>query len=604
MNVIEIGLTRYVDRWSCVAPFVYEYLINPRELAIFWTRTFGCLDETTKESINVLSVSINSTDRLVRYDNFEAVLEHQESFAFDWGRQLLRINYGVAYNPIFDYVDFQYSFGFCDKKPITIDGAWYLPVLKDAPKYTIKEDLVNYKKLAMANCSLKVFNNFGELDFLNELTLFNNDLIHYRIPDSEQDEFTRDDLIPLNNFLIKDVKISMQGGTITGQDIRNSYDTELPLDIFTTADYPALDSDTIGKPIPLCFGQCNIIPAVPVNGAGSGDVYYRAARAMTSFGVAQILVNDVWTTTPILSQDLATGTFLIDDLIARPDGDDPRKCRLLGAIGEPIDRLTDIIPVLEDIANGIPFEEPFYDVTEWEAEAEPITTGGYYLGKKRKLYDIIRDLQDGCSHRFRYEYNKDQQRTIRRDDITREPVFYIQKEEIKENGRLEVETDRDTIFAFTEITWNKDYANDSGQVFRDSSSETNVARNLRQRPTLAIDSYLTFIDDAVSRAQSDAQKYGQVRRFSEFTLTAEKYLSLRIYAMIEVELFTRDRKWMGKWLCQVLSLSPREPEIKIGVCLIERKPFEDEGRILRITDTGDIRAAELDEELLKREVTK
>ena len=280
LNVIEIGLTRYVTRWACVAPFTFDFTVNVSKLANFWTSVFGCPDETTKEKINVMAVSVNAVDRLLRYNNFESVNTNFESYAFNWNTQVLRINFGLNYNPLWDVVDFQFSFGICDRKPITVDGAWYLPVLKSAPTYKIKEDLVNYSRLAMTKLSMSLTNNGGELEFLNELTLFNNDVKHYRLPNDERTEFVRADLQPIAGFLIDDVDISLQDGTITGQDVRSSFDVKVPVDLFTETDYPDADEDLIGEPIPLCFGHCRIVPAKAVNSEERETLFIELARAM------------------------------------------------------------------------------------------------------------------------------------------------------------------------------------------------------------------------------------------------------------------------------------------------------------------------------------
>ena len=83
MNVIEIGLTRYVTRWACVAPFTFDFTINVAKLADFWTKVFSCKDESTLEKVNVMAVSINATRRLLKYNVFEDVNTHFESYAFN-----------------------------------------------------------------------------------------------------------------------------------------------------------------------------------------------------------------------------------------------------------------------------------------------------------------------------------------------------------------------------------------------------------------------------------------------------------------------------------------------------------------------------------------
>jgi len=590
LNVIEIGLTRYVTRWACVAPFTFDFTVNVSKLANFWTSVFGCPDETTKEKINVMAVSVNAVDRLLRYNNFESVNTNFESYAFNWNTQVLRINFGLNYNPLWDVVDFQFSFGICDRKPITVDGAWYLPVLKSAPTYKIKEDLVNYSRLAMTKLTMNVINNGGELEFLNELTLFNNDVKHYRLPNDERTEFVRADLQPIAGFLIDDVDISLQDGTITGQDVRSSFDVKVPVDLFTETDYPDADEDLIGEPIPLCYGHCRFVPAKAVNSEGTGDVVYRVARAMEYFGSVQVKIDDVWTVVTPVTQDLAHGTFTVAAASARPD--DVRECRCVWADGETITTMADVIIALDNDANGVTYDPSFYDTIEWSAEASQLIAGGFYLDKQEKLYDVIKRIQEGCNRRFRYEFNSSLLRTIRIDDNDREAIHYVQKEEIKENGRLKITTDKETIFAYVKIGYGKNYQADTELSVTDESAVLEVARNTRKKPTLEVSTFLVDKGDALARAALDASVYGQVRRFCEFTLTEEKYLTLRVYDILIVELETENRAWMGRWKCKVLSVAPKEPETKIEVCLIERVVYDDDGHVFKISDTGAFKVDE------------
>lgn len=591
MNVIEIGLTRYVTRWACVAPFTFEFTINVAKLADFWIKVFSCKDESTLEKVNVMAVSINATRRLLKYNVFEDVNTHFESYAFNWGSQVLRINYGPDFNPIWDVADFQYSFGICDRKPVTIGGSWYLPVLKEPPKYTIKEDLVNYSRLAMTKLSMKIINHGGELDFMNELTLFNNDVHHYRLPNDERTEYDREELQPLAGFLFEDIDIALTDGTITGNDVRNTYDVMVPVDVFTAEDYPEMKSEMIGKPIPYCSGPVKVVPAIPTNDNGTGNVSYRVARSMTSFGVIQLLSDDKWTSFTPVSTNLATGEFVMAQAVARVDGD-PKKCRCVDAVGEAQTRLTDVIIALDEMANGITFNSSFYDTAEWTSEASRIIQGGFYLSKQKELYNVIKELQEGCNLRFRYEFNSSLLRTIRIDDDSREPIHYIQKEEIKENGTLRITTDRETIFAFSQVGYDKNYEAGTETTYTDSSAQAEVAKNIRQKPTLPISTFLIGEENAIARARLDASTFGKVRRFSEFTLTEEKYLTLRIYDTIIAELETANRKWMGRWKCKVLSVSPKEPETKIRVCLIERVVYDEDGHIYKVSDTGDFKVDE------------
>lgn len=65
MTVVEIGLSKNADRWANVGPFTFEYTVNVRELAFFWTNIFGCPDETSDDTVNILATYIG-VERLLR----------------------------------------------------------------------------------------------------------------------------------------------------------------------------------------------------------------------------------------------------------------------------------------------------------------------------------------------------------------------------------------------------------------------------------------------------------------------------------------------------------------------------------------------------------
>ena len=158
----------------------------------------------------------------------------------------------------------------------------------------------------MTKLSMKIINHGGELDFMNELTLFNNDVHHYRLPNDERTEYDREELQPLAGFLFEDIDIALTDGTITGNDVRNTYDVMVPVDVFTEEDYTEMKSEMIGKPIPYCSGPVKVVPAIPTNDNGTGNVSYRVARSMTSFGVIQLLSDDKLTSFTPVSTNLAT----------------------------------------------------------------------------------------------------------------------------------------------------------------------------------------------------------------------------------------------------------------------------------------------------------
>ena len=148
-------------------------------------------------------------------------------------------------------------------------------------------------------------------------------------------------------------------------------------------------------------------------------------------------------------------------------------------------------------------------------------------------------MQEGSSNRFRYEISPSGKRTARLDNLEREPIMFVGKEEILENDKMELYTDKSTIAATIKINWGQDGVSGEYKTVVDTSREGTVAQNARERPELEFNTFLYSRAHAVSRAALEATRLGQIRRFTDCTLRGERFLTLRIYDIITAELVDR-----------------------------------------------------------------
>lgn len=582
-----------MERFSCVTRFVFCYTINVKKHATFWDGIFLAANEVTDDLIHVLVVYVNSTTRFLQESSLELCEATERTFYFDFSQQKLYVNFGPDFNPLIDLVDYQYAIGFCDVKPVYIDAVSYLPVLDGAPTVKNKQDIIGGDKLAMTTGRFSMLNKSKDINFLKNLTLFSNDARVFFLDEDERDEYSRDELVEIAQMLIEDVDVSMKDGGITLQDLRKSFDVKMPIDLFTVENYPNADADLLNKPIPLCYGNCRAIPATCTNGAvTSGDVTFRAALEMTSLGTVQVQIDDVWTTVTPTSSDAARGLFTLSQADGRGGPDtDARQCRLLECEGKSIARLSDIIIDLDVKANGVVYNDTFYNTSEWEAEAELIVSGGYFIAEQKSLLEIIKDLQDGANRRFRFFVGGDGRRTMRVDDNDRSARMFVPKEKIKENHTFGIETDRSAVFAFINVDFDEDYSSGRSQRVVDASNENAVARNLRQRPSITYQTYLRTSAHALARAALEASMLGEVWRYASCTLIGKEFLDLQIYDILDIELFDDFDEWLGVYRAKVIATEPKNRENKVKLQLVERVPFEDENRTIRITSKGKIRIA-------------
>lgn len=595
MIVTEIGIQRFVTRFANVSPFTFSFTINIQKLAYFWLVVFGCDDETTDERIFVLSVIANYTERFSKVESLTECKNTLESWIFDWDEQKLYVNFGLDFHPLFTPVEYLRSIGFCDTSVVYVDDLAFLPVVSSAPSIKQKQDLIGYDKLAFNTGSLSLSNESGVLDFMRTMSLFNNDVALYYLEYDGRSEYTRDELVPLSWYLLKDVNIGKTSGKLDLMDVRKSWSQKIPTHLFNATEYPDIDDDLIDKPIPLLFGT-KIVPAYCTNGTiTTGAVEYRVSEELTAIIRIYKIVDDAEVDITPSSTSLSTGSFTLSGSDARDGDGNPLEvyCDCRGTIdsGETFASPLGVLKWIEEEYNSAAFTDSFFDTTEIAAEIGALDQIAIYTGDSQiELSELVRQMQEGSSNRFRYEINALGKRTARLDDPERTTAGFVSKEEILENDELAIYTDKDTIAATIKINWGRDGITDKYSTVIDTSQESVVAQNARERPELSFDTFLTSREDAETRAALEASRLGQIRRFTDCTLRGSSYLTLRIYDVITAELVDETRQWMGVWNCQVLAIAPDtdNQQNKVTLLLVERIADIDEDETLLISHTGDI----------------
>lgn len=603
MTIFEIGLRKLVGKHANVSPFCYRYTPFPRMTAAFWKTIIGAPDESTTERAFVLSAIINYVTRFNRVNDLEECKQTMYTYFFDFSNQLLYINYGLLYSPRYDITEYLKQFGFCDESVIYIDDFEYLPLLKDSISVSQQQDLINYSKIAYASGNVKLLNQGGDLDFLNTMTLFSNDAVIYHLERKDSGEYTRNDLEPVAYMLIEDINVSLREGKIPLKDIRESLDASIPVDLFTQTEYPDGDEQLFNKPIPLVFGTPNEIPAICTNELStSGVVNYRVAKELQDLGTVYVNIEDVWTEVTPISVDISHGSFVLSEANGRgASGESARDCKIIGAEGYAVVHAPDVIKKLEQLANGIEYTDSNYNLAEWELEEAIIEPISMYINERKKLYELIKMIQEGSSTRFRFEFNANGLRTIRLNNWTRMPCDYIYKEDYLENGQIELETDRETIAAYIEVLYNQNYVTKKTSSVIDQSKLDEVIRNARTKTTITYNTFINTSDIAEARATEDAKKLGRVTKFCEITLLGKPRIFRRIYDIVTVELYTPDRRWVGIWNCLIIKVAPdiKKYQTKVKLALIEKVGDLTDVTTIRIDHDGNIRTADSANEIIK-----
>lgn len=602
MIVTEIGIQRFVTRTAYVSPFTFSFTVNIQKLAYFWLMIFGCEDETTDERIFILSVIANYTDRFSKVESLAECKNTPESWIFNWDEQKLFINFGLDYNPLYTPVEYLRAIGFCDTSVVYIGDTAFLPVVSSAPSIKQKQDLIGYDKMAFNSGSLSLSNETGELNFMRTMALFNNDVALYYLEYDGRSEYSREELVPLAWFLLEDVEISKKAGKIKLMDLRKSWSRKIPTHLFNATEYPAIDDDLIDKPIPLLFGA-KTVQAFCTDNTEIGYVSFRVAEELSSISVVYKLDENgkpseitIPTIDGVTNPDLQNGSFKLAAADARGGDGEPVDifCSCVGTVdsGKSFSSPLGVLKWIEAKYNNAAFTDSFFDTTEIAAEIGALNQIAIYTGDSQiELSELVRQMQEGSSNRFRYELNPAGKRTARLDNLDRGSIMFVAKEEILENDEMVIYTDKATIAATIKINWGKDGISGEYKQVVDTSQESAVAQSARERPELEFNTFLTSRTHAVARAALEASRLGQIRRFTDCTLRGVRFLTLRIYDIITVELIDEAREWAGTWTCQVLSIAPDtdNEQNKVTLLLVEKQTDEFDGRIIKIGDDGNIK---------------
>jgi len=608
MIVVEVGIQRFVTRNAYIAPATFEYTINIKQMALFWTQALGVTDESTDERIFVLSVIGNYTEHFAKVVSVAECKNTQESWVFNMDEQKLTINYGKDFNPLYTPMEYLRVFGMCDTSVVYVDDVAYLPVISSAPSIKQMQDLIGYDKMAFNTGSFSFDNESGLMDFMRSMSLFNNDVALYWLDYDGRSEYTREELVPLAWYLWENLEIGKKGGKVTLQDIRKSWSQKIPTHLFSATEYPDIDDDILDKPIPLLYGS-SVVKCFCVNGkTTTGDVVYRACERFTYILSVYKLVDDVPVFLSTVSRVPEFGLFTLAAIDARDEDGVP--VEIYGSFDNRINPLSayvkplEVIQDIEEEFNNAAFTESFFNTTEIEAEIGSLSQINLLIKNQTEISEIIRQIQEGSSNRFRYEIDAEGKRTARLDNLSRASSLFVTKEEILETDDMTIYTDKDTIAATIKINWGRNGLTDVYQTVVDTSKDSAVAQSARERPEIEFNTFLTTRAHAEARALLEATRLGQIRRFTDCTLRGIKYMSLRIYDIITVELLDDTREWAGTWTCQVLSIAPDtdKEQNKVKLLLVERIADIDENRTLRVTTTGAIRKTTTDDNKVR--VTK
>ncbi len=628
MTLVEIDFTREINTLLPFRPYVVTAQALVPRLASYWVDIFGAPNETQPNVTKVSAFVAGIDDRYKQVDSARDCYAQPGTFHFDFEKQEITVHYRRESSWYANQYKVGGIRGFCENRPITLDGIQYDPLVLSAPRIARNQDFSNYKTLTFINGSIRLNNREGRLDEFIAQTIYGNGVrlrwlhdrpgvtdyfeqqktvieIHTRKTDRGDDRQTNagdirvvklkrtipsDTPVDIAKLWIEDYDYTLSDLTLSVQDLRKLANPKIPHINFEKAEYPDCEDIYLNKPIPIMYGQCRDTPAIPTNGVETGAVIYRQALTLSELGTVLILNDqDKWKIVTPNDVNLERGEFSVRKKDSRENSGAPRKCRVRGSVGIPAENAADVIVDLNERVTDARFTDSDYNVEEWNAEKESLSPIGVYWSKKIALHDAIRQVQQNSNVGFRYEFTPQGKRTIRANSFDRPPTWIIRIQDIKNGDTIPIKTDRDILAAVITVDYAHDYYDDEFLRVSNSKRSDVIHETYKQRAERNFETFLQTEGLAAQRAEYEAARFGEIRGVAELELFGENYFTMRIYDIIDVDLTPAfieadgrltGRKYWGRWRAQVLSVAPNEEKLttKIKAVLIQRIPrLEGEG---------------------------
>lgn len=545
MVLLELSRSSQLKNWTAHEnPFMRWSKPGAVSLASYWT------DWTSEVSpATIVFISHFVENNTIVYDKVNTLSDCQaqaRTFYWDNGNQILYVHLIHTSDTTVDHFAVGVSQGFSDTGVVYVGDIYFAPSLISLPKTDQAVDIANYNQLNFSGGTVSLNNNDGDLDDIINSPIFGNQLT-FSYAQNGKSNLTREELQIIGTYYVEDYNFSVQKLTIKAQDKRKEQNAQV------ITQY--LDD---GTPVPVLFGQVRSAKSLPVNPDDVGDITFRVAESLTALGTVQVFIDKVWVDKTPSSTDLSTGQFTLTAANGRVDGvstNGPLDCRVILPIGTPIVYTSDIIIRLNESVLGVVFNSSNYDVTEWTSEQMALSSGGVLFDNEILLFDAIRIVQNYSSVGFRYEINASGQRTMRIDDWDRTTSFAIENSDIIDSNVLAVESNARLLAARAVVRYSKDYNYGKYLTLVDESVKQEVLDTYKQMPTLTVDTILTNLTDAQTRASWALNRFKTVPRIVSLKVFGNT--GLRIFDTGEVDLgLENGRDYFGRWKASVISVNP------------------------------------------------
>lgn len=351
-------------------------------------------DRNTVAYADISSVKVIYEGQIYNYSkvsNYADCITQNRSFYYNPSNAEIYFHFNNFDPPLSRQISLGIASGFVDKLGTTNKGRYsdvlYPGRVTSVPSIKFKKDPISFGVLEFQNSSYSLNNNDGYFDG----DTFNLDKV------SRQearlycgfDGLTKDQFQLMHRSVIKDFTRSFQSYVVKGIDFRNQFNKSVPVNIYSSSDYPNIDTDLEGEFVPLAYGKIYNAPCGLIN--TSTNTFKMCDTTYNSVVSGSVTAyKDGVAVSSGITYDYTNGTFTLSTY----NDEEITADFQASSIENPLD----IIKDLSDNWAGIAYIDTNYNQTEWERETgnNNIYKIGKFIDDESKIIDVIGDICKSC----------------------------------------------------------------------------------------------------------------------------------------------------------------------------------------------------------------
>ena len=450
---------------------IYLVEIEPKYLIIDWTLVSGTIYYTDLTATHVTALNQDSIT-LTKVDTLAEVGAGKWYHAKD--KIYVQCTTGLPQAKIMVATLKKY-YGTKDK---VFSDNFYEGIVLSIPVIKQKKNESYYGVSAISKGQLSLRNSLGGLDNIYKKYAWNNQKITVLLGGES---------LPYSEYKkmfagrITDKHLSTGMMDIKYEDNKTLLEQDIPINTFTSAAYPNLDTEDIGRPLPLIYGSVFKVPVTCTSAKlGSATSLHSFKLCDTSVcsisAISNVYVNDVGvsfqsSSVSTASFKLATATFSVGDEVT---------ASVVANTANPIEQIKSIASNVL----SIPYNSDNYATASVAiaATAAADYSCGTYIGETEKFLKVVGDLMRSCLGSF--FNNNDGVYSVNIWDVTiAADLTHVDYNQIKE-GSLSVAAKVENIRKTVRVGWRKAWGKDKYSYQSLTSDSTEKLYGIEKSKTI------------------------------------------------------------------------------------------------------------------------